>query len=172
LLSHMNEAILTATGSALLMTCVIAIINPKDRQIIYANAGHNYPYLLRHGARTIEMLQSVQCFPLGFVKIGAFEENTISFNAGDSLVLYSDGVNECSNGHEDYGYMRFEKRLSSLAGRPPRDCVHQILESLVEFRGTERLEDDISLVIARLKDAAMPDYDAIPGSPFNSVNGE
>jgi phosphoserine phosphatase RsbU/P len=154
LLSKINEAILATTGQALLMTCFVVIINQEDRQIQYANAGHNYPFLCCKCSQSIEMLQSPPSFPLGFESDSSFKENTAAFNPGDTLVLYSDGINECSNGLNDYGYARFKDCLADLAGRPPNDWVEQILLSLAEFRGKEGYDDDISLVVARFEESA------------------
>jgi phosphoserine phosphatase RsbU/P len=155
LLSGMNGAILATTGHTLLMTCIVAIISLEDRQIRYANAGHNFPYLLRKDTHDIEMLQNSPCFPLGFDANSLYEENTVEFSPGDALVLYSDGVPECSNGSDDYGYKRFENCLSSLAEQSPSHCVNQILKFLSEFRGNEGFEDDVTLVVARFEDTEM-----------------
>jgi phosphoserine phosphatase RsbU/P len=155
LVSGMNGAILATTGQTLLMTCIVAIIDLGDRQIRYANAGHNFPYLYRKCTRSVEMLQNSPCFPLGFDANSLYEENIVEFSPGDALVLYSDGIPECSNAAGDYGYKRFENCLSSLAEQSPGDCVNQILRSLSEFRGNEGFEDDVTLVVARFEDTAM-----------------
>jgi phosphoserine phosphatase RsbU/P len=157
LLSGMNGAILATTGQTLMMTCIVAIISLGDRQIRYANAGHNFPYLYRKCSRGVEMLQSSPCFPLGFDANSLYEENTVEFSPGDTLVIYSDGVPECSNGSDNYGYKRFENCLSSLAEQSPGECVNRILKSLSEFRGNEGFEDDVTMVVARFKDTKMQD---------------
>jgi phosphoserine phosphatase RsbU/P len=157
LLSGMNGAILATTGHTLLMTCIVVIISLEDRQIRYANAGHNFPYLYRKATRGVEMLQNSPCFPLGFDANSLYEENTLEFSPGDTLVLYSDGVPECSNGLDNFGYKRFENCLSNLAEQSPSDCVNQILKSLSEFRGNEGFEDDVTLVVAHFKDTEMQD---------------
>jgi phosphoserine phosphatase RsbU/P len=170
-LSNMNEAVLATTGQALLMTCLVAIINIEARQIRYANAGHNYPYLYRKSAYAVEMLQSQPSFPLGFDKDCIFIEYTTAFDPGDTLVLYSDGINECSNGSDCYGYERFQNCMNNLAERSPNDWVKQILGSLVEFRGNERFEDDISLVVARFKESAIIKSSALNTCSNISITG-
>jgi serine phosphatase RsbU (regulator of sigma subunit) len=157
LLSGMNGAILATTGHTLLMTCIVAIISLEDRLIRYANAGHNFPYLYRKGMRGVEMLENSPCFPLGFDASSPYEENTVEFSPGDALVLYSDGVPECSNGSDDYGYKRFKNCLSCLGEQSPGNCVNRVLKSLSEFRGNEKFEDDVTLVVARFKDTEIQD---------------
>ena len=158
LLSNMNEAILATTRQALLMTCLVAVISPGEQTICYANAGHNFPYLCRKHANTVEMLENRPSFPLGFDVHASFEEQTIGFKPGDTFVLYSDGINECSNGSQDYGYGQFEDCLFKLLGQPPAEWVKTILNSLSTFRGNERFEDDVTLLIAGFEDAATQDH--------------
>jgi serine phosphatase RsbU (regulator of sigma subunit) len=168
----MNEVILATTGQTLLMTCLIVIINTAERRIRYANTGHNYPYLFRKCSSAAEMLESAQCFPLGFETKRLFEEKTIAFNPGDTLVLYSDGVNECSNGVEDYGYERFEKSLAGLAGFPPRVWVKNILQSLADFSGSAGFEDDVSLTVACFRNEAESGLVDVNSFLLNSCHGE
>jgi serine phosphatase RsbU (regulator of sigma subunit) len=154
LLAEMNNSILATTRQALLMTCLVAIIDPGKREICYANAGHNFPYLCRGTKNTVQMLENPSSFPLGFDPDGVFKEITIEFNPGDTFVLYSDGINECSNGTEDYGYTRLESCLSDLVEHPPEMWAPHILHSLSAFLGNEGLRDDATLVVVGYKDAA------------------
>ncbi len=154
LLSCMNESILKTTRKSLLMTCLIAVINPARKQICYANAGHNFPYVCSKANHTIRMLENPPTFPLGFDSNSSFKEITIPFNPGDTLVLYSDGVNECSNGLEDYGYANLESCMFGLIGKAPEEWVRQILNSLSNFRGSEPLRDDVTMVVAHFEETA------------------
>jgi serine phosphatase RsbU (regulator of sigma subunit) len=152
LLSNMNEAIRATAKQALLMTCFVAIINLKEKIIWYANAGHNYPYICRKHPQSVEMLTSPDCFPLGFDEKAVFKEQTASFVQGDTVVLYSDGINECSDGNEDFGYARFEDCLRNLAEQPLEEWVRRVLDSLSRFRGHEQFDDDVTLVAVRYED--------------------
>ena len=98
------------------------------------------------------MLESPPCFPLGFDEKAVFKEQTAAFVPGDTVVLYSDGINECSNGNEDFGYARFEDCLRNLAGQPLEEWVRQVLNSLSRFKGHEQFDDDVTLVAVRFED--------------------
>lgn len=154
LLAEMNNSILATTRQALLMTCLVAIIDTGKREICYANAGHNFPYFCSGSRNTITMLENPPSFPLGFDPYSIYQETTIVFNPGDTIVLYSDGINECTNGTEDYGYTRLESCLSELVEHPPETWAHQILHSLSAFLGNEGLRDDATMVVVGYKDAA------------------
>ena len=86
--------------------------------------------------------------------LGAFEEwscgeEEVSLNAGDTLLLYSDGVTEADD-HEgvDFGEDRLARTLRESAGSTAVDLVGKIVAEVSEFSGAARL-DDITVVAIR-----------------------
>ncbi|GAA1073358.1 SpoIIE family protein phosphatase [Kitasatospora arboriphila] len=73
-------------------TAVCALYDPADRTLSWARAGHLPPVLLRRGrAETVP--------PLGGILLGAladadYEEGTLQLEAGDTLMMYTDGLIE------------------------------------------------------------------------------
>lgn len=149
LLAAMNEAILAAARQYLLMTCLVAVIDCERGQIRFANAGHNFPYLHRHRHNSLEMLQDAIGFPLGFDAGITYQECTVSFEPGDTFICHSDGINECCNGTEEFGYNRLEECIIGLAQRPPVEMVAGVLSGIRTYSGLERFEDDVTMVVAR-----------------------
>ncbi len=149
LLAAMNEAILAAARQSLLMTCLVAIIDCDRGHIRFANAGHNFPYLHRQRGNTLEMLQDAIGFPLGFDAGGIYQECTVCFEPGDTFICYSDGISECGNGEEEFGYDRLEGCILSLMQHPPREMVDGVLAGIRNYSGRERFEDDVTMVVAR-----------------------
>lgn len=166
LLAAMNEAILAAARQSLLMTCLIAIIDCERGQIRFANAGHNFPYLHRHRGNALEMLQDAIGFPLGFDAGVTYQECTVCFEPGDTIVCYSDGISECRDGTEEFGYDRLEACMLSLMQHTPRKMVAGILTGIRNFSGRERFEDDVTMVVARRVSA--PPYTEITSAGGNS----
>jgi serine phosphatase RsbU (regulator of sigma subunit) len=152
LLSNMNEVIRATAKQTLLMTCFVAIVDLNEKLIWYANAGHNYPYLCRNDSQSLVMLESSPCFPLGFDEKAVYREQKIPFSPGDTAVLYSDGINECSNGKEDFGYARFEECLRNISKQSLEEWVRQVMNSLSRFKGHEQFDDDVTLVAVRHED--------------------
>ena len=149
LLSGMNRAITATAKRRLLMTCFIAVIDTESRRLCYANAGHNFPYLFRGKSRELEMLQDASGFPLGFEEDSLFEEFSTEFTAGDSIVLYTDGIVECRGvDEEDLGYDRLEKIIREYIGKTPYESALALLEFTRKFSGTPTLEDDATVMIA------------------------
>jgi serine phosphatase RsbU (regulator of sigma subunit) len=149
LLSGMNRAITATAKRRLLMTCFIAVIDTESSRLCYANAGHNFPYLFRGKSRELEMLQDASGFPLGFEEDSLFEEFSTEFTAGDSIVLYTDGIVECRGvDEEDLGYDRLEKIIREYIGKTPYESALALLEFTRKFSGTPTLEDDATVMIA------------------------
>src|SRR4029453_2324771 len=99
LLALMNHAIFESAKRKFVMTCFASIIDPKAHTITYANAGHNFPYLFRHGvgeANEFQVLMS-RGNRLGDLEESTYAEKSHPLQAGDVLVWYTDGIVECEN---------------------------------------------------------------------------
>lgn len=149
LLFGMNNAILATARQTLLMTCLIVLIDVDARQLTFANAGHNFPYLYHGRTKTLEQLQEVSGFPLGFERDGSYREFSSEFNEGDTLVLYTDGIVECvDDTGKEFGYERLEALLRENIYLPPNDLRIHLMEAAVQFTGAESFADDVTILIA------------------------
>jgi len=147
LLAGMNKAIIATACQSLLMTCLVALIDLKEERLSYANAGHNFPYVCR-GEAEIDQLEDLSGFPLGFEPDSAFREFSTGFNRGDTLLLYTDGIIECSDpSGEEFGYERFEHLLRERGNLPPKELRTGMLESAMDFTGSRDFEDDITIMV-------------------------
>lgn len=152
LLFGMNNAILTTARQSLLMTCLIAIIDPARSEMTLANAGHNFPYIMRHSEPAAEMIQDVAGFPLGFEENCSYQEMTCDFHPGDTLFLYSDGIVECTDPQgEEFGYQRLERILAKAADYSPLELRLLLRRAAELFTGSTAFEDDVTLLVAATK---------------------
>jgi sigma-B regulation protein RsbU (phosphoserine phosphatase) len=78
------------------------------------------------------------------------ERETIPCHAGDTFVLFSDGISEAINPEEGfYGEDRLLRRLSECSGAPPKDIVTRVLSDVREFAAGAKQSDDITIVVAQ-----------------------
>jgi serine phosphatase RsbU (regulator of sigma subunit) len=150
LLAGMNNAILQTARQTLLMTCLIACLDMTEGTLTIANAGHNFPYLLRRGGDEPEMLDTAVGFPLGFETDNSYGESRHPFGAGDSLFLYTDGIVECSDASgEELGYERLSALLRDITRTQTPDRLHKTLMSTASgFTGTSVFDDDVTTLLA------------------------
>jgi len=149
LLSGMNTAIIATACQTLLMTCLIVLIDIDKKELCIANAGHNFPYLYRSASHSLEHIQDVSGFPLGFEEESSYREYSTEFKEGDSLILYTDGLMECRNpSGEEFGYSRLESLLLHRNKLSPTELKNLLFEKALEFIGSSSsIEDDISIMV-------------------------
>jgi sigma-B regulation protein RsbU (phosphoserine phosphatase) len=87
--------------------------------------------------------------------VGAFEqakygENSIQLERGDLLVFFTDGVTEPENEFgEMYGEERFVDLIAKNGHRDERKILDLILTTVREWTGSDELQDDMTLLLAR-----------------------
>src|SRR5215217_5206076 len=142
-LARVNEALATRIPSNMFVTCFYAVLDPESGRLIYANAGHDLPYL-RQGNDAREL--SARGMPLGLMPGMSYEEKETMLDAGETALFYSDGLVEAHNPQREmFGFPRL-KRL--LAGTPEEgSLVDFLMDELRSFTGEGwEQEDDITLV--------------------------
>ena len=150
LLAGMNNAILATARQTLLMTCLIASIDLSAGTLTIANAGHNFPLILRAGAEEAEMLDTTAGFPLGFERDAQFPEIHTGFCPGDSLFMYTDGIVESANASgEEFGYERLLELLARGREIHPTLLHDYLLDAVASFAGTSVFDDDVTTLAAR-----------------------
>jgi serine phosphatase RsbU (regulator of sigma subunit) len=148
ILELMNTAIYEAGRQQRLMTCVATVMDPAQRTLRVASAGHRVPLLLR-GGQVIPI--NTEGAPLGASKQATFAEATVPLQANDMLIWYTDGLTECEN---DRNEQFSERRLRSVclaANRDdPRAMRDEINRNVKSFVGTRVPEDDLTFVVGKV----------------------
>src|SRR5829696_1942028 len=146
-LERVNEALLARIPLNMFVTCFYAILDPKSGTLSYANAGHDLPYLHRHG--DAEELRA-RGMPLGLMPEMGYEEKETILEAGESALFYSDGLVEAD---EPKGEMFGFPRLRALIAEhgEERTLGSLLLEELYTFvgEGWEQGDDRTLLTLRR-----------------------
>ncbi|MBC8503741.1 MAG: SpoIIE family protein phosphatase [Anaerolineales bacterium] len=145
-----NERILKDSSANLFVTVFYGVLDPQEGTLIYANAGHNPPILLRSGDdASIDLLEKTG-LPIGIEEETAWENRNIQINPGDVLVLYTDGIPEAQNGTgEFFRRQTLEKVINDNIGRSAEGLQQAILDALYEFLGDVPPQDDITLMVIK-----------------------
>jgi serine phosphatase RsbU (regulator of sigma subunit)/predicted ester cyclase len=143
-LARVNEVLLARIPANTFVTCFYAILDPESGRLLYANAGHDLPYLRRCNGEAEEL--RARGMPLGLMSNMNYEEKEIVFDAGEGALFYSDGLVEA---HDLEGEMFGFPRLRALVARHgvERSLGGFLLEELYSFVGEDwQQEDDITLL--------------------------
>ena len=176
-LEHANELLVAEMPEKMFVTCLYLVLDPATGHVVYANAGHNLPYV-----RTADGVVEFRAtgMPLGLMPGMVYEEREAVIGPGDNVLLYSDGLVEAHDATGAmYGFPRLRTDLlSDLAGS---ELIDELLDRLHAFTGQGwEQEDDITLVALRRSAGAggTPDGDEppaetailsleLPGTPGN-----
>src|SRR5215217_360233 len=145
MLQGVNEILFPNIPTNMFVTCFYAILNPKSGHLIYANAGHDLPYLHRNGEA--EEL-SARGMPLGLMSKMSYEEKETTLHVGEAALLYSDGLVEAHDPEgEMFGFPRLRALLAEHSAEDERLVGDFLMEELYSFVGEGwEQEDDITLL--------------------------
>lgn len=129
-----------------MITMLYAILDPAEGTMRISNAGHTYPVVFNVTVREFEM----PGLPLGVDPDDDYEEEIISIAPGESVFMYTDGVNEATSpDEEEFGYERLQDLLEANSYLKPRALMKLFLHELRAWSGGQSQADDITMVILR-----------------------
>lgn len=149
IVQRLNKSIAANCPDNRFITFFLAFINPATGQVRYTNAGHNPPLLIRPGAFP-EQLQGGGII-LGILPIAQYTEHETTMQAGDTLVLFSDGVSEAmpAGSDEEFGEMRIHMAVMNRPHATSAELIQGIMEDLQGWCAGAPYADDVTLLIAK-----------------------
>ncbi len=143
-LAGVNSGVISEIPQGM-VTMLYAALDTRSGEIRFANAGHNYPVLIRAAASELEL----NGLPLGVLDGNGYEEQVAQLDPGDVLLLYTDGITEATDRAEEmYGYERLEQVVLREQVRRPRSLVAALLQELRAWSAGDQA-DDITIVALR-----------------------
>jgi sigma-B regulation protein RsbU (phosphoserine phosphatase) len=144
----LNDLVSENTSDGRFITFFWCYLDLEKNTLMYVNAGHNPPMLLRDGK--ITYLDKGGMI-LGVMKtVIPYESGEIALQKNDALFLYTDGVSEAKNDEDqEYSEERLERYIKSVPDLPAGDLVNGILEDVHSFVREFNQSDDITLVVLK-----------------------
>ena len=143
----LNATVCRATVKSNYITSFICTIDTVTNTMRYTNAGH-LPPLLHNPAGNDCVELNAKGIPLGLFSDMAIEEKMLQLKPGDRILLYTDGIIECTNsGREIYGINRLKEYLRTHRGTTPESFIEGLVRDLNAFSGSPRFDDDLTLVV-------------------------
>jgi sigma-B regulation protein RsbU (phosphoserine phosphatase) len=145
-LEKVNRQLLLSAPNGMFITTIYAIISLETGAMVYANAGHNRPLLLRGATHQVETLLKGGT-ALGVLEKIHLQDHTVTLEPGDILTFYTDGVTESfSPSGEAFGEDRLEELIASTQGKSVCDLLDQLDKALLIFRENAPPSDDVTLL--------------------------
>jgi sigma-B regulation protein RsbU (phosphoserine phosphatase) len=138
-LTRLNQLLVDDFPAGKFVTMVYAVLDPSNRTVVFANAGHLLPLFIDSQGK--RFLDTERGLPLG-LGCGDYSETSITLSEGSKLLFYSDGITEAENtSQEEYGL----NRLSAHAAKSGSSAV-TIVDDVRSFASGGSLLDDASVV--------------------------
>lgn len=147
-----NNQICMDSSDGMFVTLFYAQLDPKSGELIYVNAGHNPPILIRSGDDGSAQLTHLTRtgMALGVECETSYGQKQIFMKPGDSLLIYTDGLTDTINEEgEAFGLERIERVMISQREQSAGEIVSSILLNIQEFSVASDPFDDITLMMIK-----------------------
>lgn len=146
-----NELLCCENINYMFVTVFYGILNIHTGEVVFCNGGHNSPvFIQKNGA--VSMLPLTKGLVLGVMSDAVYSETSIRLEPGDSLFLYTDGINEAMDSSSNqYGDERLLETCRHMAGKEPRVMVEDMAKSVCTFVNGAMQSDDITMLALTYK---------------------
>jgi len=144
LLLSINSSIVDL-GLDIYFTAFYAVCDIKNRTFSYARGGHNLPYLILKDNKFSELDSDGPM--LGVMKNIEIFNRTIDIVPGNKILLFTDGLTETENSDgEPFETKTLADVIKNNPGINIKEYVNNIYDKLIEFRGSEKFDDDVCIL--------------------------
>ena len=150
----MNDTLASDISSDRFATLLFGVFDQENKNFRYTNAGYGPLMVYKKEKNNCVLVDP----PKGSVPIGVMpemeydEENPISLNVGDSIVLFTDGIHEARNDtDEEYGMERLSHIIPNFADRNSKEMANLIIDDVSRFVGNTEQYDDMTLTVMKVK---------------------
>ena len=148
-LRRVNDELAASNPRGMFVTLCCAVFDLPTSRVTCASAGHHAAVHLGP-ARPPRSVFSSSGPVLGLIPGARFSNETLSFERGESLVLFSDGVSEAYDPKEDlFGDARLVEQLAREPGGTAAETVDSILGAVRRHAAGAPQSDDVAIVAVR-----------------------
>ena len=148
-MARANEILCEGNDAAMFVTVFYGIANIRTGELVYANAGHNPPYLIG-AAGKVTPLPTTDGMALGVMEGLAYQDRTIKLGDGDTVFCFTDGITEAfDDSGNEFSEAALEEILSETPGLAPDALGEKVIGRVQEFASAAPQSDDITCLVLR-----------------------
>ena len=130
------------------LTLFAAFIDLEKDRLTYTVAGHEPPMIVRNGGK-VDSLFNTQLL-VGIDEGRKYQEDTVNFEKGESLCVFTDGILEAADGAGNfYGRERLRDVLSEAERMTASGILVETMQDLTDFCAGEPMKDELTLVVCK-----------------------
>lgn len=147
--SNVNRALCQHHELRRFVTLFYGIYDAETRRMTFTNAGHNPPIIARADGSVARMTTGGMV--IGVFEEAAYEQAEVQLEAGDRLVLFTDGITEAESSEgSEFGDHRLVQTVLRHAGSSAARLVNGIFDDVSAFTGG-RFQDDATVVVVAIQ---------------------
>ncbi|HEX6738158.1 MAG TPA: SpoIIE family protein phosphatase [Vicinamibacteria bacterium] len=150
LLARVNRTLGKRGVDGLFCTLAYAVFDFPQQLLRLASSGLPYPLHYSAARRRCDAIE-VAGLPLGAFPGTSYEELTVPLAPGDVFIFHTDGITEAARGSEEYGTARLRALVEAHADEPADALGETILEDVDRFIEGRPRNDDLTLVVMRIR---------------------
>lgn len=158
IMTTLNRSLADGNEYNMFCTMFLGVLDLQTGELTYCNAGHNAPALIN--GSNCELMTTEVNVPLGVISDFPFEDNILTLNPGESMLLYTDGVTEAED--KDHALLGEEAMTATLeeclhkGTDSPRDMVEALTHRVHAHTDGAVQSDDITIMCVEYKGKKEP----------------
>lgn len=150
IVSSLNSTLSSRNESLMFVTLFAGALDLETGELLYTNAGHNTPIIIRNGNPV--MLEADSNIPIGIMGDWKYSLQKTELEPGTVLFLYTDGLTEATReGGELFGEERVLKHLYGHGNDlTSRDFITEMTQAVNAFVGDAEQSDDLTMMVVKL----------------------
>lgn len=146
LLKNANHRFYQSTDSEKFVTFFLGILDTDTNTLHYSSGGHEHPFLM-HSDNSFTRLKTGG-LPLGVMDNQEYKEESIQLNAGDKLIIYSDGIIDSRNEDDErFGEERLQELLIKENKNSGDELMENVFQTSIQHNANPEPFDDMTIVV-------------------------
>ena len=149
LAGKLNLVVYNNTEPERFITVFLGMLDVPQGTFSYVNAGHNFPFIFKPLQKLVIPLTSGG-LPLGMFDFAEFQQETVTLEQKDTMVLYTDGVTEAMDkSFKEYGEDRLLRTIERTGDKPASILKDAIVSDVDKFVDGEPQSDDLTVMVLK-----------------------
>ncbi|MET0753756.1 MAG: SpoIIE family protein phosphatase [Pyrinomonadaceae bacterium] len=151
LMKQINSLVYEASTSNRYATFFYAQYEPATRKLVYVNAGHNPPFLIRASGEVVKLEEGGAVVGMLPSMLVNYKQGEIELESGDLLVGFTDGISEAMNPQEEeWSEDAMLEELKKITEKSAEDILPHIVACADKFANGAKQHDDMTMIIVKV----------------------
>jgi len=150
--TKLNDTLVAEGASGMFVTLFYLLLEPSKKKLVFTSAGHHPLLRWEKTTGSITEHNTKKGRPLGILPCKGLDQGDLAVQAGDLLVLYTDGIDEAMNrSRQTFGKERILDVIRKNSSKTPKEILQAFFQAVQAYAGPAPQHDDMTLVVIRIQ---------------------